>query len=257
MKLSKRPLTYFLTALLALWIGGLVIWKVSSNRLAEKKQNNIYTVQEIVQTSMCRQALKTQHLAEIIHLGVDMPVNLYSLDLEKAEAKLKDCPLIIDAKIKRKPPHSLHIDYTACTPVALVGDYYNTAIDEEGHLFPYAPFLAPKALPEVVFGIESFKDWQTPPPHFKEALHLIRLFKENHLSINYIDLSRLKAESLGRRELIIKTGHHYLRLPSQDYAKQLGNYVEFAEEIRLHEQETGMVEKVIDLRIPNLAFMDI
>ncbi|MCH9613273.1 MAG: Cell division protein FtsQ [Chlamydiia bacterium] len=256
MKSVKKPLTYFGISLLTLWIGALTFLKVQSIQRSDKQKSSEYTITEIMQTSMRKGALKTQHLAELIHLGSNTPINLYCFDLEEATKRLTACPLIYEAKVKKRSPSTLHIDYTAYNPIALVGDFYNTAIDETGHLFPISPFLSPKALPEVIFGIQAFEGWDKKPPHFNEALSLIALFKQHNLSLNHIDLSRLDSPSLGRRELILRTGHHTLRLPSEEYKKQLGNYLELAGEIRLHEEETGFVPKVIDLRIPNLAFIN-
>lgn len=246
---------YFGITLFSLWVGTLTFIKVQAMQKCEKQKSLQYTITEIMQTSMRKQALKTQHLAEIIRLGFDAPINLYHFDIEEATKLLMECPLIADAKIKKRSPNTLHIDYTSYNPIAIVGDFYNTAIDETGHLFPISPFLSPKALPEVIFGIEAFGGWDKKPPHFEEAMHLIALFKQQGLPLNLLDLSRINAKRLGKRELILRTGHHTLRLPSEDYSKQLGNYLELAEEIRLHEEETGLEPKVIDMRLPNLAFI--
>jgi hypothetical protein len=57
--------------------------------------------------------------------------------------------------------------------------------------------------------------------------------------------------------LIIRSNRHYLRLPPQGYAKQLGNYIELAGEIKLQEEEVGATEKVFDLRLENLGFVQL
>ena len=64
-------------------------------------------------------------------------------------------PLIKKASIKKIPPGTLYIEYQMRVPLAYLGDYTNTALDEEGYLFPFSPFFTPKKLPIIYLGLQQ------------------------------------------------------------------------------------------------------
>jgi hypothetical protein len=251
----------------------------------ERGRNEKYKITAIVQTGPVKEALKTTYLAELLGLSAAAPEPLYGFNLKKGEAKLRACPLIKEARLKRVPPSSLLVDYEVRRPIAYVGDYENTAIDEEGSLFPVAPFLTPKRLPEIYLGLPEFVTWRLPlnHPRLSLAFELLHLFEESAWKENFrilrIDVSNAFAETLGRREIVLMTEEELLvgskvcvfpkllRLPVKGYQKQLANFQGLRESLiesyqkqlkpeYLKHQVTKFESRIIDLRIAKLAFIE-
>ena len=223
----------------------------------KKLTSDRYKIEGLVQTGPEKEALKTVYLAELLGLSSDGSKNLYSLDLKKAEMALLSSPLIAKAKVKRLPPNTIYVDYEVRRPLAWISDYRNTAIDAEGYLFPIAPFLSPKEMPEIYLGLPKFEAeedsfgrtggrWRTPLQnrYLDLAFHLLRTFEgspwREGLRIKRIDVSNAFAPSLGRREIVLITEEEIslkkgereisftfpkiLRLASKDWNQQLQNF---------------------------------
>jgi hypothetical protein len=259
-----------------------------------------YTLRTLVQTGPQKQALKTEYLAELLGLCSDVPSNSLTFDLKAAEEKLRASPLIEKAQLKLIQPGTLYVDYTIRQPVAWLYDYENTAIDKDGHPFPFRPFFTPKNLPELYFGMGSFgnpsEDPDRPVAKWGEplqgkyvalALNLLSLLSDSKIQelfqIKRIDVSQAFAESYGSREIVVivedkilekQEGRQIefsfpkiLRLSTQNYAQDLGNYLTLRPKlleqerlsIRIPSHSIGAVrakEKILDFRIQNLAFID-
>jgi len=235
---------------------GILLWnrKSTSRKLDER-----FEVSAIVQTGPEREALKTLYLAELMGLSKDNPINLFTYSTREWEKQLLKSPLIKQVEVRRLPPSTLHIDYTVRTPLARMGEYENLAIDEKGYLFPINPFLTPKQLTEFFLGEEEISfDKPIHSKAFALALELQDLLTElpnsQNLRIDRIDVSQAFAPSYGRREIIVlikaKKALHYLRLSTTGYAQELGNYTV------LLKQLDDDQSRVIDLRIPKLAYID-
>jgi hypothetical protein len=239
---------------LCCYFGVSFVYKSWQHRRYHSEQ---YRIQGIVQTGPEKEALKTAYLAELLGLSVDAPMNLYALDLRKAEKALLASPLIRAAHVKRLPPNTLYVDYEVRIPVAMLADYANTAIDREGYLFPAAPFLSPKELPEIYLGLPPFgaeEDsygrrggrWRTPlhNRYLSLALEILQTFEgspwREGLRLKRIDVSNAFAPTLGRREialfteeeLVLRSGDKQntfvfpkiLRLAPKDYSQQLAHF---------------------------------
>jgi hypothetical protein len=266
---------------LSVSVGGYTLWMKSRK---EKLRNAKYQITAIVQTGPEKEALKTAYLAELLGLSADQPTQLYALNLKKAEEKLLASPLIAQAHLKRLPPATLYIDYTVRRPLAWLADYKNTAIDHEGHLFPVAPFLSPKHLPELYLGITSFSGWRLSlkDPSLQLALELLQYLDAapwtEGLRVKRVDVSNAFAPSLGQREIVLFTEEELLlpqggvyvfpkilRLAPKNYVQQLGNFFslrrammdDYRRQLAGGKQEGGrFAPRVIDLRIPQLAFVE-
>lgn len=256
-----------------------------------------YRLVSIIQTGAEKEALKTAYLAELLHLSIDEPSQLYALDLKKAQSMLLSSPLISDVKVKRIPPGTLYIDYTVRKPIALLADYANTAIDKEGYLFPVAPFFSPKQLPEIYLGIPPFGaaedsmerkggQWRAPLKgrYLSLALEVLQFLEEfpqkEGMQIERIDVSNAFAPSLGQREIVVKIEDELvlqrtqkelvclfpkiLRLAPKDYRAQLGHFLslrrsmleDYKRQLVSVQQGGKFSPRIIDLRIPQLAFID-
>ena len=122
-----------------------------------RMQDDQYRIVAIVQSTPQADSLKTAYLAEILDLSLDRPANLYQFDSDEGVLTLLSNSLIKEASIRKIHPGTLLISYQMRTPVAYVGEYANTVIDEEGVLFPFRPFFTPKRLPVLYLGIDDEK----------------------------------------------------------------------------------------------------
>jgi hypothetical protein len=217
----------------------------------------------IIQTGPEREALKTEYLAELLHLSQDHPVLARTFDLKQAREKLVHSPVIKDAEIKLLKSQTLYISYTVRQPIAQLYDVENGALDEEGFLFPLKPFFPPKTLPEIYLGLSTSKlawNQKIENPKISLALSLLHLLQSppyNHaFNTKRIDVSYALEESFGKREIVVvlEEGKKqvHLRLNPKNTIEELGNYLELRQELL---QKKTTIPLVVDLRIPKLAFM--
>ena len=204
-------------------------------------------IDKIIQTGPQRDRLSSLYLEDLLDLSIDKPTYYKDFDVKQAELKLKSVAMIKTARVELVSKETVYVDYTLRDPVAKVYDYENLACDEEGYVFPLAPFYSPKELPEIYFGqtlatLQSFSHHLTSSA-FDLAISLIKcldpIAKGDNFRIKRVDVSSAFLESLGRQEIVIdiqelKLGYqdqilpryiHRLRLSPKDYPKQLGNYL--------------------------------
>lgn len=177
--------------------------------------------------------LDAQYLAELLQLSQDRPTNLHAFNLQEGKRRLEESPVIQAAEIRKKPPNVLLVEYQLRHPVATLVDWDNAAIDREGVVIPLHPFFDGSGLPEIVRGDVAIK-W--------DALPLGGKFKR-------IDLSRMHAQSFGRREVVLIVEDLLLRLRPETMEEQLKNF----ELLREHLPPDA---KIVDLRISDLAFVE-
>ena len=261
--------------------GGYWLWTKHRN---ERLKSDKYQITSIIQTGPEKEPLKTAYLAELLGLSSDCPTLLYALDMKKALAKLNASPLIASAKIKRIAPSTLYIDYEVRKPVAWAADYKNTAVDQDGYLFPVSPFFSPKNLPEIYLGLSEFSGWQVRGSHFELALEILQFLEtapwKEGLHIKRIDVSNAFAPSLGQREVVIFTEEELslrneadeivctfpkiLRIAPKDYTQQLGNFFalrrtmmgDYRKQLAMIKEGGRFAPRIIDLRLPQLAFVE-
>ncbi len=174
----------------------------------------------LAQASSDGELLKTGYLAELLNLSVDRPVSLLRFNCAEAERTLRANPLIKEAHVAKIKPGTLLVEHQLRKPMAFLGDYRNTAMDSEGHLFPFHPFFTPKKLPEIILGATAFDgmgDIATDPKllwgqqlkggRFEMALniytHLMHLFRDEPVSIRRIDVSKAYSLSYGQRQVVL------------------------------------------------------
>lgn len=207
----------------------------------------------IVQTGPQWEALKTTYLAELMQISADRPVTAASFDLVRAQKRLLSCPLIKEAHVKLMAPDTIYVDYTVRQPMALLYDFENIALDEEGCPFPVSPFFTPKRLPEIYLGVKNFY-WGRPVKEKSGvlALTILQLLNRLSLEVKRLDVSKAFEPSLGQREVVLILEERgftkILRLTPKNFAQELGNYLELKSKL-------PSVPQIIDLRIPQLAFM--
>ncbi len=226
-----------------------------------------YLIRYLVQEGEGKARVSTQYLAEAMDLSSDSGTNLFVFNLESAQKKLQALPILKTAKIKKQRPNTLLIDYTMRSPLFSLLDYQNTAIDEEGILFPLAPFYEVDGLPKVYLGsVEGEPVWgqKVKKPEIEIALSIADEMKQLEISGNWslsgIDLSKAFAQSLGEREIVLvlegkNSGKPlFLRLRNGDLREQLRSFAALAQAFETEGGGASSI-KVIDLRLPALAYI--
>lgn len=244
-----------------------------------------YDIDIIVQTGPKVEALSTAYLAELMDLCIDVKTNSYAFDSKKAERKLLASPLIKRAKVTKVYPNTVFVDYTVREPKAMLYDYLNCAIDEEGYLFPLSPFFTPKKLPEIYLGLLPFgqedefgkKGGSFNKPldlgEIKLAFSIIDHFEKSPLRLLRVDVSNAFSDSWGRREIVLVIEDvdgsyrfsRILRLITQNYEDDLQRYTlirtklieDALAKMDLNERKTIIKGPglIIDLRIQDLAYV--
>lgn len=222
-----------------------------------------YRIRSIVQTSSIKRALGSAFFAERLGLAADFEQNIYQFDTSLAERKLLESAVIKAVKIKKQYPDSLYIDYEMRLPIVRIGDYQNVALDQDKIAFPIMPFFTARKIPEIYLGEGGEKVIYNKPlshPKIDFAFELLSLlqetFKQESLMIEKIDVTNIDSFSYGRREIIVllkgAKNRHYLRLQPKDVEKQISNYLSLKKVL----DKEPLKDKVIDLRIDNLAYID-
>lgn len=227
-----------------------------------RAQDPRYYLEAIVQTGPERQALKTTYLAELLSLSIDLPTNLYQLDLKEAKISLLQSPLIKSANLKRVPPNTLYIDYTIRHPLVYLDDFANTALDDEGVLIPFKPFFSPKKLPQVFLGLDEKHEWgeRLEDKRWQLALNILTEFEKTlasqELNCVCVDVSQAFAESCGKRQIVLTLHEnevftYLLRLNANHYSQGLKRFALLPKDA-LKARKNNPV--IIDMRIDKLSF---
>lgn len=192
-----------------------------------QKQAKDIPIYGIVQTGK----LPTTYLAEILQLSSDQPTLFSEFDFKQGKQKLLQTFAIKEATIRKIKSGILLIDYQLRTPIALLGGYANTAIDQEGVLFPLLPAYFPQKLPLLFLPLENPK-WGDCVQFDHKLL--------NEKGIIQIDLTH-------PREVILKMeGGDYVRLEKS--TQQLPYYYKLQAEILKS-------PAIVDLRLKDCAFI--
>lgn len=288
--MKSKPLLlrilFVAVALNGLALGAVVLFRTVKG--SKGKEADV-PIKAIVQTGPTKEALKTAYFAELLDLSVDRPTLSSAFDVKEGEAKLLSSPVIKEAKIQKTQPGVLYIDYVVRKPVALLADCDNIALDSEGVPFPVKPFFTPKKLPELYLDLEEEIRFNEPLKGEKKelAFELLNLvggpIVGDLFNITRIDVSNAFEQSYGRREIVLLAEDcifssrqdrevcfvfpRFLRLSTKKYSQDLSNYLKLREQLLEKEKQTlvfpeedvGRVafkEKIIDFRIPQLAFID-
>lgn len=269
-KKNKIPLPKAIIYILLVTLcvnGGFLIALEYYNSLKNRRQTEgKYQVVAIVQATDEAEPLKTMCLAELLNLSCDKPSNLYRFNVSEALDMLYRSAIIKEAKIQKILPGTLYIEYSLRHPVAYLADYTNTVLDEKGILFPHKPYLTPKNLPEIAFGLEEesgFKWGQSLPKEKLDlALKILEIIKAfPSLSVEKIDLSRAFLQSEGQSEIVlkIKSGQgvsKILRLKSYDVVQSIAHFVRLDQwASRTKQMEWCEQIQIIDLRVQGLGYI--
>ncbi|NGX27836.1 MAG: hypothetical protein K940chlam1_00005 [Candidatus Anoxychlamydiales bacterium] len=259
------------------------IKKYKQNKYKDEK----YNIKKIYQSNQV--SLDVNYLSELMHLSTDNPTNIFLFDEVKAQKKLLSSPLIIDANIKKNKPDCLSLDLKIRHPKALLYDYDNIAIDEEGFIFFLKPFFNNLDLPSVYLDLGRFSGLKKiEKKEATLALDILQKLQTSGFSdlakIKLLDTSRAFIRSYGKREVLLQIDEQInaykdqknvklvfptiLRLSQNNLLEQISNYISLREKIlKDYENQLKHISdpsqdvvtfkpKTIDLRISKLAFID-
>lgn len=252
----KQRSSFVLSFILGIVLFGssFFLWKkYTHQKILHRLSDPRFFITQIIQTAPQKEALKTTYLAELLHLSKDKPTPIDLFSIQEGEKALLSSPLIKRAKISKRPPNGLYIEYALREPIYRLVDFMNTAIDEEGFFFPLTPFFSPKNLPELYLGTEVPL---ISPEKKKLAFDLLAYFaclRQPSFRLQRVDLAASDHPSLGRREIVIilqlKQGEtHTLRLSPLTLYEGLGNYQSLEGKLQGKSQ-------IIDLRLGHVGFI--
>lgn len=250
-KWSKVALILFCSLAIcgsAAGLGWYYYWVVRPLIVSKK---NTGTILAIAQTSRSGRSLEGVFLAEAMGLCIDRQA---PLDLFEAKEKLLKTDLFKNVSLKIIKPHTLFVDYELRSPIATLGNYTNTLIDEEGVFFPSAPFFSPRLLPEIRLEHLQFSTpWgeKMPQTHLTMAATILRLLGKR--SSIRIDLSQADEATAGKKQIIVLLNKtRILRLTTKNYPQELSRYL-ILEKTILNQDSSPLV---VDLRIPDIAYIE-
>jgi len=242
-----------------------------------KEEAILHPLSYIVQTGLQKEALHSDYLAELLGLSQDAPTLFTEFDEGAAEQKLLTSPLFSQVKVKKIPPNMVYVDYTVRKPIGWAADFVNTVVDKDGYLFPMAPFFSPKKLPEIYLSTEGVQNASFENPLqgklFELALQVLNLFdgcEKESFRVKRVDVSQSFFPTLGKRGIVVilendlvedVTSVHFLRLSTRSFSQEITNYQTLRPRLLETEKEKLFLgekikERIIDLRLPQLAFVD-
>lgn len=257
----SRAITYIVVSVAVCSGVPAFIKKSYQLRNQQISKNPLYFITNIAQTGPVKEAIKTEHLAELLGLSVDKPQNLFAFDLSAGEKRLFQSGVIKQARLSKEPPNTLVVDYVVREPLAYIADYSNLVIDEEGTTFPLTPYFTPKILPSIYLGIKiiPLSYGKLADEKFKIALDILEFFKKLDLkkvTLQKIDVSNIRANTIGKQEIIVVLTEElggerfarYLRLTPENYIEEIEHY--------LNLKQMGMSgDLIIDLRLLPNAYL--
>jgi len=237
----------------------------------------------IVHTAPQRELLRSDYLAELAGLSLDAPVEFSKVDIDKIRRDVIASPLISTVDVKKIAPDMVYMDYILRKPFVCASDFVNAAWDRNGVLVPIHPFFSPKKMTHVYLGEEgsggknALFGFQANSAYFDLACVLIEQLSQKGQDcffVRRVDVSRAYEKSLGKREIVVVIDHedsfgsnicfsHFLRLTPKQFSQEIDRYLQLREhlvdvqreEISLNTNK-GVQSKVVDLRLPQLAYID-
>ncbi len=273
------------------WIvGSALVFSFLGHKVIEyafvkkKKESKKQIISYIIQTGPQKEVLISDYLTQLLGLSLDKPTLFSFFNPEEAKVVLMKSPLLSEVIVKKIKPNMVYIDYTVRKPLVWALDFFNAALDREGVVIPMHPFFSPKKMPEIYFGEKGLKEsgevalGSNVKGHYVDlAFSVLELLLDKGKDLFFvkrIDVSEALAPSLGRREIIViienelyqkpqeapLVSSHFLRLTPKQYSQEISNYLKLREHLLESEkQEEGLSptkSKIIDLRLPQLAFID-
>ena len=187
------------------------VWTTYKEMEAARREDPHYSILHLILLPKGEEKLPARYFAEKLGLSTDHPTNMYRFDMESARRTLEAEPILRSVKLRLFTPGILAIHYEARSPCIYLGDYLNTAVDQDGVRIPYAPFFTPRRLPKLYCGKtddEPIWGGKMDASYWEITKKLLPLAgptpKWPCMTLQHIDLSRMHAPTVGSREIIIQ-----------------------------------------------------
>lgn len=247
--LSKALIIIFLSTVLVSGSATLA-WLYWQHTLTTRATDDRYLVRWLIHTGPDQQQLPAELLMQLMDLSADPPVNLYGLDTEQMRKALLRYPLIKTAKVEKRHPDTVYLDYSLKEPVALIGEHPDIGVDRYGTPIPIQYMQTQRSLPIFWLGVaEDNRDLLRIQQQYRREIALGLSLIVQLADLLEVDLRQLHAPVYGLREIVVRHNDDLLRLNPNDIRQGLANY------LTLSKVEPFSSSSVIDLRIPNLAFV--
>lgn len=223
----KKALIWILLVTLLI-TGSAIFFTLCYFQVKELRQSHTgFNIYEIEQKEKEGRELPANYLSYLLQLSVDNPINLYQFDISLAKKRLLTSAVMESFELKKSPPNAINVEYILREPFARLADFTNTAIDRDGYLFPIEPFFKNLNILEIVLGSEENPiKWgeRADKNRVEIALDIYNILK-NVAKVRRIDLSKVEADSLGQREIVVITQEkngmfNMLRLAPKNYQSQ-------------------------------------
>jgi cell division septal protein FtsQ len=227
----------------------LLFWVIAVPFLFHQDAIKSEEIQKIGILSTSSESLKLEPIVEWLQLSKDNPSTLDTFDLKEGRERLLKTGLIKEASLYKLPPATLIVCYTLRDPFATVANWNNCVIDEEGVLFPFAPFFTPKELPEIVFPIDSSLEFR--PFEGVEFSHfpLAKKIYSKIPRLSRIDLSRLDPNHPRGGEIVLTLEPTlYVRAWLDEWEKRMKDLPLLLPKIQ--------GKRTLDLRVPSRAILN-
>lgn len=216
-----------------LWAALLGAWWWHQRRRERLEQDPRFIVTRVAARPVTQDRLPLAVLSELLHLDTGTPTSLFSISPKMMRQRLVTFPAIRQARVWRLAPGTVGIEYALRSPVATIAGLKNVAIDEWATAFFLFPCYAPKHLPTLVLPVGevfTLREAQKRLYEMKEtkiAMKLLEMANETakprNMTVELVDLSLLRQQSLFRRELVLgfssllsKDGRLYVRMESRN-----------------------------------------
>lgn len=269
---EKVPLTTALATILivscCLWGAVFAGWYVHHRQQEKRRHDDRYLVKRIAARSTTQDRLPLGVLTEMLSLDRETPISLFDLQPQEVKRTLLSCSAFAKVRAWRLLPGTLGIEYTLRTPVATIAGIKNVGIDATATPFFLFPYYAPKRLPAIVIpmaNIHTLYDLQKRVRRIKETAiglklleRLIPIADRHHLDIDLIDLTRLRHQSVFRREMIMAFASPLSRgerLFVRFHVKKMVAALDLLPAIMDTALRNGLKTGTIDLRYEGMAIL--
>jgi hypothetical protein len=211
----------------------------------------------LIQKTPTMQALSPRFFSNYLGLNPKgKNIAIKRLDIQKINKKLKAFPIFKSIHAEFTKEGELEVNYHLRSPQYTLKDFSNCGVDEEGYLFPLAPFYTPKKLTQIYLGLQ---DLNFSKKHYvllaNQIIEFFNLNKLDQLSIALIDLSKMNSNLKSHQEVIVTIEFldkkHYLRIHPQNMDKALTRYVSLFKESSIKDKIFNSC--VFDARIQKFA----
>ncbi len=237
-----RALTRFAVLMV---VGAGLIWgaRLGLNHL------KFFSVSEILVVGSPT-TLKTQEVIE--RSGVEIGGNLFRVDIQQVQAKLKEHPFFKSVAVQRRLPHTLVLEVVEYTPEFILNTSRFFYVDQDGDIFKdITDTEDPRDFP-VLSGIgeDLLTDPQKVKTTIREAVQLKRIYQQSPI-FETLGLSEIHFEKNIGYNLYPEKKKYCIKVGLKDFAQKIQKMADHWHQIR--DSKAGVSS--IDLNYPGKILM--